>query len=492
MSMKTSSVKFKERVNSELKNEFMRGAVSKAQETIQTRKNAVTDEMGNWEEWRNHGEEIRQHVLDNLDYYLDELSENVAKRGGHVFFAKTAEEASKYIGDIAKQKNAKKVVKAKSMVTEEISLNQKLEDAGCKVIETDLGEYILQLDDHDPPSHIVVPALHKNKEQIRDVFAEKLNYTNTEKPEELAWHARQVLRQEYLTADIGITGCNFAVAETGSITLVTNEGNADLVAALPKTQVVVMGMERLVPTFEEMEVLVGMLTRSAVGQKLTSYVTTLTGPKETDDVDGPEEFHLVIVDNGRSSILGGEFQSVLQCIRCAACINVCPVYRHVGGHSYGSIYSGPIGAVLSPLLGGYDEFKELPYASSLCAACTDACPVKIPLHQLLLKHRQIIVEKEGKAPVSEKMLFNAFGMGASSPSLYNIGSKMAPAMTKPLTKGGKITKGVGLLKEWTDIRDFPAPTKERFRDWFKNRDKGGGKYARVDTEQRGISSDDSK
>lgn len=473
MSMKTSSVEFKSRVKSELQNEFMRGAVSKAQETIQGRKNAVTDEMGNWEEWRSHGEEIRQHVLENLDYYLYELSENVAKRGGHVFFAKTAEEASSYIEELAKKKNAKKVVKAKSMVTEEISLNQKLEGAGCKVIETDLGEYILQVDDHDPPSHIVVPALHKNKEQIRDVFTKKLNYTNTEKPEELAWHARQVLREEYLTADIGITGCNFAVAETGSITLVTNEGNADLVAALPKTQVVVMGMERIVPTFDEMEVLVGMLTRSAVGQKLTSYVTTLTGPKETGDVDGPEEFHLVIVDNGRSDILGGEFQSVLQCIRCAACVNVCPVYRQVGGHSYGSIYSGPIGAVLSPLLGGYDEFKELPYASTLCAACTDACPVKIPLHQLLHKHRQVIVEREGKAPVSEKLIFKAFGLGAASPTLYNIGSKIAPAVTKPLSKGDKITKGVGLIKEWTDIRDFPAPTKERFRDWYKNRDKGG-------------------
>ncbi|PKG25512.1 LutB/LldF family L-lactate oxidation iron-sulfur protein [Niallia nealsonii] len=473
MSMKTSSVEFKSRVKSELQNEFMRGAVSKAQETIQGRKNAVTEEMGNWEEWRSHGEEIRQHVLENLDYYLYELSENVAKRGGHVFFAKTAEEASTYIEEIAKKKNAKKVVKAKSMVTEEISLNQKLEGAGCKVIETDLGEYILQVDDHDPPSHIVVPALHKNKEQIRDVFAKKLNYTNTERPEELAWHARQVLREEYLTADIGITGCNFAVAETGSITLVTNEGNADLVAALPKTQVVVMGMERIVPTFDEMEVLVGMLTRSAVGQKLTSYVTTLTGPKEAGDVDGPEEFHLVIVDNGRSDILGGEFQSVLQCIRCAACVNVCPVYRQVGGHSYGSIYSGPIGAVLSPLLGGYDEFKELPYASTLCAACTDACPVKIPLHELLHKHRQVIVEREGKAPISEKLIFKAFGLGAASPALYNIGSKMAPALTKPLSKGDKITKGVGLIKEWTDIRDFPAPTKERFRDWYKNRDKGG-------------------
>lgn len=473
MAMKIGAEDFKKRVDAGINNRFMRGAVSGAQERLQARRLDAAAELGNWEEWRSLGEEIRQHVLENLDYYLYQLSENVAKRGGHVFFAETAEEASSYIRDVIEKKNARKVVKSKSMVTEEIHLNSCLEEAGCEVIETDLGEYILQVDDHDPPSHIVAPALHKNKEQIRDVFAKKLDYQNTEKPEELAWHARKMLRQEYLTADVGITGCNFAVAETGSITLVTNEGNADLVTALPKTQITVMGMERLVPTYEEMEVLVSMLTRSAVGQKLTSYITVLTGPREEMDVDGPEDFHLVIVDNGRSGILGGEFQSILQCIRCAACVNVCPVYRHVGGHSYGSIYSGPIGAVLSPLLGGYDDYKELPYASTLCGACTEACPVKIPLHELLHKHRQVIVEKEGRAPISEKMAMKAFGLGAASPSLYKLGSRLAPTAMNPFTAGDKITKGPGPLKAWTEIRDFPAPNKERFRDWFKNRPKGG-------------------
>lgn len=473
MAMKIGTDHFKERVEHGINDSFMRGAVSGAQNSMGVRRQTATEELGNWEEWRSHGEEIRQHVLANLDYYLEQLSENVAKRGGHVFFAQTAEQANEYIKGVVTKKNAKKVVKAKSMVTEEISLNKTLEEAGCSVVETDLGEYILQVDDHDPPSHIVVPALHKNKEQIRDVFTKKLGYQKTEKPEELAWHAREMLRQEYLTADIGITGCNFAVAETGSFSLVTNEGNADLVTSLPKTQITVMGMERLVPTFEEMEVLVSLLTRSAVGQKLTSYITVLTGPREEHDVDGPEEFHLVIVDNGRSKILGGEFQSVLQCIRCAACINVCPVYRHVGGHSYGSIYSGPIGAVLSPLLGGYDEYKELPYASTLCGACTDVCPVKIPLHQLLHKHRQVIVEQEGKAPISEKLVMKAYGLGAASPMLYKLGTKIAPAAMNPFTVGDRISKGPGPLKAWTEIREFPAPNKERFRDWFKNREKGG-------------------
>jgi len=471
MPMKISDDTFNQRVQKGIQNDFMRQAVSGAQERLRNKRLQAAEELGNWEEWRALGEEIRQHTLENLDFYLYQLSENVAKRGGHVFFAETKEEANEYIRNVIKKKNAKKIVKSKSMVTEEINLNKCLEEEGCQVIETDLGEYILQVDDHDPPSHIVAPALHKNKEQIRDVFKEKLYYKKTEKPEELALHARKMLRKEFLTADVGITGCNFAIAESGSISLVTNEGNARLVTTIPKTQITVMGMERIVPTFEEFDILVSLLTRSAVGQKLTSYVTVLSGPKEYGDVDGPEEFHLVIVDNGRSKILGSEFQPVLQCIRCAACVNVCPVYRHVGGHSYGSIYSGPIGAVLSPLLGGYDDYKELPYASTLCAACSEACPVKIPLHELLHKHREVIVEKEGRAPISEKMAMKAFGLGAANPSLYKFGSKMAPLAMKPFIQNENITNGPGPLKAWTQIREFPAP-KNSFRNWFQSRKRG--------------------
>lgn len=449
----------------------MRNAIAAAQERFQTRRLNAAEELGHWEKWRAHGEEIRQHVLENLDYYLYELSENVARLGGHVFFARTKDEANEYIKEVVLKKQAKKIVKAKSMVTEEIHLNDSLKEIGCEVIETDLGEYILQLDE-EPPSHIVTPALHKNREQIRDVFREKHHYTETDKPEELALHARKKLREEFLTADIGITGCNFAVSETGSICLVTNEGNADLVTALPKTQITVMGMERLVPTLEELEVMVSLLTRSAVGQKLTSYITVLSGPKKEGEGDGPEEFHLVIVDNGRSTILGSEFRSILQCIRCAACINVCPVYRHIGGHAYGSIYPGPVGAVLSPLLGGYDDYKELPYASTLCGACTEACPVKIPLHELLHKHRQIIVEEEKRVTLSERLVMKAFGMGASSPFLYKTGSKIAATALKPFSEEETLKKRMGPLKPWTDIRDFPAPKRTRFRDWFKEFEKG--------------------
>jgi L-lactate dehydrogenase complex protein LldF len=470
--MKISDKKFNERLDEGIHDEAMRRSVSSAQERLLTRKLSAAEELGNWEKWRDLGEQIRQHTLENLDYYLMQLSDNVAKRGGHVFFAKTKEEASQYIQEVAERKKAKKIVKSKSMVTEEINMNQALERIGCEVVESDLGEYILQIDDHDPPSHIVAPALHKNKEQIRDVFKDKLGYGKTEDPYEMTKFVRNILREKFMEAEIGVTGCNFAVANTGSLCLVTNEGNADLVMAIPKTQIAVMGMERLVPTMEELDVLVGLLCRSAVGQKLTSYIT-VAGPIAEGEGDGPEEFHLVIVDNGRSEILGSEFKSVLQCIRCAACINVCPVYRHIGGHSYGSIYPGPIGAVLTPLLGGYDDYKELPYASSLCGACTEACPVKIPLHNLLLKHRQVIVEKEGRAPLAEKLAMKMFSMGASSAAMYRVGSKLAPSALSPFTSGDRVSKGVGPLKNWTEIREFPAPSKERFRDWFKNRTQGG-------------------
>ena len=398
----------------------MRGAVSSAQTRLYTNRLKAADELGNWEEWRELGEEIRQHTLENLDYYLMQLSENVSKEAGMCTLRKRKRKQQSIFKTLQKEAG-KKVVKSKSMVTEEISMNHALEEIGCEVLESDLGEYILQVD-NDPPSHIIAPALHKNRTQIRDVFKEKLGYENSDDPYEMTKFVRKQLREKFMDAEIGVTGCNFAVANTGSLCLVTNEGNADLVMSIPKTQIAVMGMERMVPTMEELDVLVGLLCRSAVGQKLTSYVT-VAGPIQEEEVDGPEEFHLVVVDNGRSQILGSEFRQVLQCIRCAACVNVCPVYRHVGGHSYGSIYSGPIGAVLTPLLGGYDDYKELPYASSLCGACTEACPVKIPLHDLLLKHRQVIVEQEGRAPLAEKLAMKMFSMGASSAALYKMGSK---------------------------------------------------------------------
>ncbi|SES93198.1 L-lactate dehydrogenase complex protein LldF [Oceanobacillus limi] len=470
MSVKIGNAPFHNRVQDGIENDFMRKAVSSAQGRFRSGRRNAAEELGDWEDWRTLGEEIRSHTLENIDFYLEKLSDAVSNRGGNVYFAQTAEEANQYIQDIVKRKEAKKIVKSKSMVTEEIGLNAALEEVGGEVVETDLGEWILQLDE-DPPSHIVTPALHKDKGQIRETFSKKKGYEKTDDPEELALFAREQLREDFLSADVGITGCNFAVAESGAITLVTNEGNARLATALPDTQISVMGMERLVPTWEDLEVMVSLLTRAAVGQKLTSYVTSLTGTRLEGEVDGPEEFHLVILDNGRSKILGTEFQAALHCIRCAACINVCPVYRHVGGHAYGSIYPGPIGAVLTPLLDGYDDHKELPYASSLCAACTEACPVKIPLHEMLIRHRQIIVERENKAPKMEKLMMKGYAKWASSPAAYKLSTKVAKPGLKPWTEEETISNGPGPLKGWTNARDFPAPSKQSFRSWYKSRRK---------------------
>jgi len=467
--IKIGDKKFFERVDDALDDTFMRSAVRSAQDRLRHSRLESADALGNWEQWRRLGEQIRSHTLENLDYYLQQLSDNVSKVGGTVFFAKTAKDATDYISRVVQSKQARKVVKSKSMVTEEISLNEALEGIGCEVLETDLAEFILQVDDNDAPSHIVVPSLHKNKEQIRDVFQRKLGYQGTSAPEELAAFARERLRQDFLTADVGITGCNFAVAESGSIVIVANEGNVRMTTTLPKTQITVMGMERIVPTWEELDILVSLLTRSAVGQRLTSYITGLTGPRGANDADGPEDFYLVIVDNGRSDILGTEFQSALHCIRCAACINVCPVYRHIGGHAYGSIYPGPIGAVLTPLLAGYKGYKELPYASSLCGACTEACPVRIPLHNLLIAHRRKIVEEEQMSPKSERIAMRGFKIAAKSPRLFKFGLKVAPTMLGPFTHAGSITKGPGPLKSWTDIRDFPAPSRTSFHEWYKRR-----------------------
>lgn len=470
--MKTSTAPFFERVDVAMQNHFMRQAVRSAQDNLYNRRLQAAEELGSWEEWRNAAEQIRQHTLENLDYYLWQLSENVEKAGGHVFFAQDAQEATAYIQDVVKKRQGKRIIKSKSMVTEEIDLNRALEEIGCTVRETDLAEFILQTDDHDAPSHIVVPSLHKDRERICEVFARKLGYQGTSQPEEMARFVRQQLRPEFLAADVGITGCNFAVAESGTVTIVANEGNERLCTSLPQTLITVMGMERIVPTWEDLDILVSLLCRSAVGQKLTSYLTCLTGPKAGNEGDGPEEFHLVIVDNGRSQILGSEFQSVLQCIRCGACINVCPVYRQIGGHAYGSIYPGPIGAVLSPLLGGYDDYKELPFASSLCAACSEACPVKIPLHQLLIQHRRQIVEEEGYASLGEQLAIKGYALAARFPRLYEMGSQAAPLVLKPFTKGDKISDGPGPIRAWTEGREFPPPSRQTFRSWFKHQKRG--------------------
>lgn len=471
MSIQIGNLPYEERVQKGLNDSFMRSSVSASQYRLKIAREGAFKELGDWEKWRELGEQIRKHTLENLDYYLEQLCEQVETRGGNVFFAQTAEQATDYVKEVVLKKQAKKVVKSKSMMTEEIGLNGVLQAEGVEVIETDLGEWIVQLDE-DRPSHIVAPALHKDRDTVRETFAAKKGYKGSNEPTKLTKFAREQLREQFLTADVGITGCNFAIAESGTIALVTNEGNGRMVTSLPDTHIAVMGMERIVPTWEELDIVISLLARAAVGQKLSTYVTTVTGPRLDDEIDGASDFHLVIVDNGRSNILGTEFQPVLQCIRCAACINVCPVYRHIGGHAYGSIYPGPIGAVLTPLLDGYEKHHELPYASSLCAACTEACPVKIPLHELLIKHRQIIVEEKNLSSTSEKIMMKAYANWASHPAAYRLSSALAHRALKPWSKDKTIESGPGPLKAWTKSRNFPAPPKQTFRSWYDQRSKG--------------------
>ncbi len=469
MSLKTSSLPFKTLIDRQVHDQIMQKAVANAQETIGRNRQKMVDELGHWEDWRDRAAQIRDHVLANLDAYLYQLSEKIEQHGGHVFFAQTKEEASQYILNIAKEKKAKKIVKAKSMVTEEIGLNPVLENAGINVIETDLAEFILQ-QAKDAPSHVVVPAIHKNRAQIRQIFHDKLGYNGSDTPEEMTRFVRQNIRDDFFTADIGITGCNFAVAETGSVCLVTNEGNARLSTTLPKTHIAVMGMERIAPTFKEVDILITMLARSAVGLRLTGYNTWLTGPKENDNVDGPEDFHLVIVDNGRSKIIGSEFKDILRCIRCGACMNTCPAYRHIGGQGYDSVYPGPVGAVLTPLLGGYKDFKNLPYVCSLCTACDSVCPVKIPLSNLIKKHREVMVE-QGITPTTERNITRVFNYVNRHPMLWKVGMNMGAHATKWFIKEGKAPLNIGAIKAWTEARNLPEGDGESFRSWFKKHQK---------------------
>ena len=467
MSIRTSDLSLRERLDKELADGFMRASIAKAQDLLNEKRNNAFAELGNYEQWRELAGEIRHHVLANLDYYLDRFAENASDSGANVIFTRTAEEATAAALKILQDKGVRKAVKSKSMVTEEVGLNEVLEAAGIEVIETDLGEYILQTDDHDKPSHIVVPALHKNRERIREVFARKKGYTGDNVPENITRFVRGLIRREFLEADVGITGCNFGVAETGSVSLVTNEGNGRFVTTAPKTQVVFMGMERIVPSFRELDIMVSMLVRSAVGAKLTSYLSLISGPRGAEDRDGPEELHIIIVDNGRSQVLASGFREVLRCIRCGTCMLECPAYRHISGHGYGTLYPGPLGLALVPVLAGYRDYAEVTRICSLCSACNDVCPVKIPLYESIYEHRRIIAEDEHLVPGAEPMVMGLYGKVIGSSGLYNLETKMA--------RFSKFLPHIGPLKEWTREREMPEISGRRFRDWFKKHQQTGGR-----------------
>ncbi|MDB5085954.1 MAG: iron-sulfur cluster-binding protein [Bacilli bacterium] len=461
-----------ERSQHALQDDFLRAAVKFTTERLRGRKTDSTNDLGNWEEWRERGKQIRAHTIAHLDYYLDQFTTQVERAGGKVHFAKDGAEAVAIALEIAQQKNAQSVVKSKSMVSEELHINHHFGEHGIECIETDLGEYIVQLA-HEMPSHIIIPAIHMNRHQIAELFSSESGEQLSSETSVLAGFARRKLREKFMQADIGMTGCNFAIAESGSVVLFSNEGNGRMVTTLPKTHIVMMGMERIIPTWEDLEVMANLLPRSATGQKLTVYLSAMTGPRRQMELDGAEDMHIIILDNGRSNQLGSpEFQEILHCIRCGACLNVCPVYRHIGGHAYGSVYPGPIGAVLTPLLNPEDEqIQELSYASSLCGACYDACPVKIPLHDMLVHLRRKKVEA-GRTSRWERLAFRGFAAAFGSSKRYRLAMNTARALQKVTVKDGSRMSGfldmAPLIKGWHEHRALPYSEGKSFRDSWQD------------------------
>jgi L-lactate dehydrogenase complex protein LldF len=419
---------------------------------------------------RDQTRQMKEYVMRHLPDLLEQFEANVRANGGQVHWARDAAEANAIILEIARRTNTQKVVKAKSMATEEIHLNRALEEAGMEAVETDLGEYIIQLAG-EPPSHIVAPVVHKRIEDISALFQEKLDMPPTFDPEVMCAIARQRLRQEFLTAEMGISGCNFAIAESGTVCIVTNEGNGRMVSSMPRVYVALMGLEKLVPTVEDAVLQYQALVRSSTGQQTTVYMSMTSGPRKLGDTEGPDEFHVVLLDNGRSDMLERGYGEALMCIRCGACLNVCPVYREIGGHAYGSTYSGPIGAVISPLLPAHITNPEkLPHASTLCGACRDACPVKIDLPRLLVDLRADQVE-EGEVSWFDKQSMQGFLFAMRDRRRYEQGGKLANWGTNLLASlsGGTIKTLPPPLSAWTSSRDFPAFAKRSFREQWRER-----------------------
>jgi len=431
-------------------------------------------EMPQWEELRQAASDIRLHTLLNLDSYLEKLEQQVTQAGGTVHWAEDAEAARQIVLGLARQHNVKTAVKVKSMATEEINLNHAFEQAGIEAIETDLGEFIIQLAGMGP-SHIIVPAVHMKKEEIAQLFQEKLGVDAPPDPIKLTAIARTALREKFLNAEMGISGANFLVAETGTLVIVTNEGNGRMCTTLPDLHVAVVGIDKVVPDWESLTVLLKLLARSATGQKITTYTSFMTGPRRQEGESGPKEFHLVMLDNGRSKILQDPVgRDVLKCIRCGCCLNVCPVYKNVGGYAYGWFISGPIGAIFSPQVLGTEAARELPFASSLCGACVDVCPVKIPITQILLHLRRRVVEGDSIAPASAApMVRSGAKLGALAfgvPWLYKLGTQLLPVLMAPLAKAGWIKALPAPANRWTRVRPFPAFA-GGFRQWWHRRKK---------------------
>ena len=463
--MQNSALQFKKQVTIKLADVRLQDALSRLQSRFVGGRAAVISEIHDLEETRIAAAAIRDRVLNNLDYWLLHFEQQATARGAIVHWAETGDDVNRIVTEIAAQHNVKSAVKSKSMVTEECGLNDALEQACVSVMETDLGEYILQLA-HEAPSHIVAPVVHKNKEEIADLFAEKHRTPRKTDIAELCREAREILRPAFLNADMGISGANFLIAETGSALIVTNEGNGRLVTTLPRVHVAITGIEKVVPTLEDVTTLLRLLPRSATGQSITNYVSVLTGTKKPDDHDGPEHFHIILLDNGRSSLIGGDMQEMLRCIRCGACMNHCPVYQNIGGHAYGWVYPGPMGSILTPVLGGIENSPDLPNASTLCGACAVVCPVKIPLPDLLRKLREKQM-RLGLKSRQETFMLKAWAWLALHPKIYALATRIGVRVLKLMGGKEKLIHTLPGASGWTDGRGFPAPTGKTFHELYQ-------------------------
>ncbi len=457
-----------------LKDDQLRANLKRATGTIRDKRLTVAAELDDWEELRTAAEAIKNRTARHLDHYLVQLEESVTAAGGTVHWASDAAEANRIVTELVQATGEREVVKVKSMATQEIGLNEALAEAGITAYETDLAELIVQLGD-DRPSHILVPAIHKNRTEIRDLFRAEMGHWGqpapedlTDEPRELAEAARRHLRQKFLTAKVAVSGANFACADTGTVLVVESEGNGRMCLTLPETLITVMGIEKVLPTWSDLEVFLQLLPRSSTGERMNPYTSTWSG---TTEGDGPSEFHLVLLDNGRTDTLADPVgRQTLGCIRCSACLNVCPVFERTGGHAYGSVYPGPIGAVLTPQLVGVEQAASLPFASTLCGACYDACPVKINIPEVLAHLRAKVVEAKDGHTV-EGLAMKAAGKVLDSPRLLGAAQKAAALGGRALARNGKIGRLPGPLHGWTDTRDTPAPPAESFRTWWrKNRE----------------------
>jgi L-lactate dehydrogenase complex protein LldF len=486
-----TSENFDKNARAAIADPVLQGALQNLASTFGTRRKAAIATVPDWEASREAARSIKSEVLGKLDKYLIAFADNAEANGAKIHWAVDAKEACSIVTGLVKERGAEMVVKSKSMLTEEIHLNAALEAEGIEPIETDLGEWIIQLAG-ETPSHIVVPAIHKTKAQIAELFAEKVGTDRDAGVDELTATARRILRQKFAEATVGISGVNFGIAETGSILILENEGNVRLTTSLPKTHIAVMGIEKLLPKFTDLAVFLELLPRSGTGQRLTAYQSIITGTKKHTDDEGPDELHIVLVDNGRSKMLAHPVtRQSLACIRCGACLNACPVYQSVGGHSYGAVYPGPIGAVITPQLEGLAKAKQLPYASSLCGACREVCPVKIDIPELLLHLRAEITEGTANGIAAtenvprrrgESLAFRLYGGMWKTPGRYRLFQKIARMTQRLIARDGQIGKVSGIvasaappLGAWTAWRDAPAVAPESFRELWKRELKDGGK-----------------